>query len=90
MKNGFYEKQIENIAKSSKAVAILSTVVYHSAVRAGFVKNLIPLSYRNGRSSGRWPKLPWLLTDSWIRNSKGTIVPTREADFNVVPRADEV
>ncbi|XP_073139829.1 uncharacterized protein [Henckelia pumila] len=82
--------KIENIAKSSNAVAILSTVGYHSAVRAGFVKNLIPLSYRNGRSSGRWPNLPWLHTDSWIRNSKGTIIPTREADSNVVPRADEV
>ncbi|KAJ9139715.1 hypothetical protein P3X46_030424 [Hevea brasiliensis] len=62
--------KIENIAKSCNAVAILSTLFYHSAVRAGFVKNLISLTAKNGKSSARWPNLPWLHTDSWIKNSK--------------------
>ncbi|EYU46303.1 hypothetical protein MIMGU_mgv1a021307mg [Erythranthe guttata] len=68
--------KIENIAKSCNAVAILSTVGYHSAVRAGFVKNLIQFSNLNGRNSSstsaRWPDLPWLHTDSWIKKSKGS------------------
>ncbi|KAL0419628.1 UNVERIFIED_CONTAM: Long-chain-fatty-acid--AMP ligase FadD26 [Sesamum radiatum] len=80
--------KIENIAKSCNAVAILSTVGYHSAVRAGFVKNLIQFSSRNGKCSARWPNLPWLHTDSWIKKSKG--LPPANMDSNVVPQADEL
>uniref|UniRef100_A0A2N9HH20 Carrier domain-containing protein n=1 Tax=Fagus sylvatica TaxID=28930 RepID=A0A2N9HH20_FAGSY len=62
--------KIENIAISCGAVAILSTIGYHSAVRAGSVKNLLSLTAKNRKSSARWPNLPWLHTDSWIKNSK--------------------
>ncbi|GAA0160207.1 hypothetical protein LIER_16812 [Lithospermum erythrorhizon] len=64
--------KIDNIAKSSNAVAILSTVGYHTAVRAGFVKSLVSLSKKNQKPSGRWPDLPWLHTDTWIRNSNAS------------------
>ncbi|XP_063937135.1 uncharacterized protein LOC135147742 [Daucus carota subsp. sativus] len=59
--------KIENIAKSSNAVAILSTAAYHLAVRAGSVKSLISLP---SKSSAQWPNLPWIHTDSLIKNSK--------------------
>ncbi|KAF5726792.1 hypothetical protein HS088_TW22G00474 [Tripterygium wilfordii] len=62
--------KIANIAKSCNAVAILSTLVYHSAVRAGAVKNLISFMGKNGKSSVSWPNLPWLHTDSWIKSNK--------------------
>jgi acyl-CoA synthetase (AMP-forming)/AMP-acid ligase II len=62
--------KIENIANSCGAVAILSTIGYHSAVRAGSVKNLLSLTAKNRKSSAHWPNLPWLHTDSWIKNSK--------------------
>lgn len=62
-------QKIENIAKSCNAVAILSTIGYHAAVRAGSVKSLILLNGINGKSSARWPNLPWLHTDSWIKNT---------------------
>lgn len=62
--------KIENIAKSCNAVAILSTAGYHAAVRAGSVKHLISLSCKNGTNSGRWPNLPWIHTDSWVKNAK--------------------
>ncbi|KAJ8574149.1 hypothetical protein K7X08_025954 [Anisodus acutangulus] len=62
--------KIENIAKSCKAVAILSTSGYHVAVRAGSVKNLLSLSRKNGTNSTRWPNLPWIHTDSWVKNAK--------------------
>lgn len=78
--------KIENVAKSCNVVAILSTLGYHSAVRAGFVKNLIQLS--NGKNSGRWPNLPWLHTDSWIKKSKA--LPTLDMDSNVVPGIDDL
>ncbi|XP_057508438.1 uncharacterized protein LOC130791309 [Actinidia eriantha] len=65
--------KIENIAKSCNAVAILSTIGYHGAVRAGAVKNLISLSGKNWKSSGKWPDLPWLHTDSWVKNSKSML-----------------
>ncbi|XP_052307263.1 uncharacterized protein LOC18097267 isoform X6 [Populus trichocarpa] len=58
--------KIESIAKSCNAVAILSTLLYHSAVRAGSVKNLISLAGKNGK----WPNLPWMHTDSWLKDSK--------------------
>ena len=62
--------KIENIAKSCGIVAILSTVAYHSAVRAGLVKNFITL--KNGKSSARWPSLPWLHTDTWVNYSRSS------------------
>ncbi|PHU29478.1 hypothetical protein BC332_01571 [Capsicum chinense] len=62
--------KIENIAKSCNAVAILSTAGYHVAVRAGSVKHLISLNRKNGTSSARWPNLPWIHTDSWVKNAK--------------------
>ncbi|KAJ1377059.1 Trimeric LpxA-like superfamily [Sesbania bispinosa] len=64
--------KIENIAKSCGIVAILSTVAYHSAVRAGLVKSFISLTGKNGKSTARWPNLPWLHTDSWVNNSKSS------------------
>lgn len=60
--------KIEYIAKSCGAVAILSTLGYHSAVRVGKVKNMIASIRENGKSSALWPKLPWMHTDSWIKN----------------------
>ncbi|KAJ0563865.1 putative AMP-dependent synthetase/ligase, amine oxidase, phosphopantetheine binding ACP [Helianthus annuus] len=63
--------KLENIAKSSNAKAILSTVLYHGAVRAGNVKNLISLSSKGGKSSAKWPNLPWIHTDSLVKNAKG-------------------
>lgn len=71
--------KIENIAKSSGAVAILSTIVYHSAVRAGMVKGLITLTKKRGKSSANWPNLTWLHTDSWIKNFKKAL-PNDAAD----------
>ena len=62
--------KIESIVKSCNAVAILSTLLYHSVVRAGSVKNLISLEAKNGKCSARWPKLPWFHTDSWLKDSK--------------------
>ncbi|KAI7725940.1 hypothetical protein M8C21_013228 [Ambrosia artemisiifolia] len=61
--------KLENIAKSCNAKAILSTVLYHGAVRAGSVKNLISL--KAGKSSAKWPNLPWIHTDSLVKNAKG-------------------
>ncbi|KAK1421598.1 hypothetical protein QVD17_24067 [Tagetes erecta] len=61
--------KLENIAKSSNAKAILSTALYHGAVRAGSVKNLISL--KPGKSSAKWPNLPWIHTDSLVKNVKG-------------------
>ncbi|KAK9078555.1 hypothetical protein SSX86_002612 [Deinandra increscens subsp. villosa] len=63
--------KLENIAKSSNAKAILSTSLYHGAVRAGSVKNLISLSRKAGKSSAKWPDLPWIHTDSLVKNAKG-------------------
>lgn len=63
--------KIENIAKACNAVAILSTISYHAAVRAGTVKAILTLSTKTHKSSGRWPNLPWLHTDSCVRSSKG-------------------
>jgi len=65
--------KIENIAKSCGIVAILSTVAYHSAVRAGLVKNLISLTGKTGKSAAQWPKLPWLHTDSWVNNNSRSL-----------------
>ncbi|KAK2992137.1 hypothetical protein RJ640_026769 [Escallonia rubra] len=62
--------KIENVAKSCNAVAILSTAGYHMAVRAGSVKSLISLAGKTGKTSARWPNLPWLHTDSLVKNSR--------------------
>lgn len=70
--------KIENIAKSCGIGAILSTVAYHSAVRAGLVKNFITL--KNGKSSARWPSLPWLHTDTWVNNSRSYAVEDQYND----------
>ncbi|OMO94048.1 AMP-dependent synthetase/ligase [Corchorus capsularis] len=71
--------KIENIAKSCNAVAILSTIVYHSAVRAGLVKSLLSLSGKKGKSTSSWPNLTWLHTDSWIKNFS-KLLPNDMAD----------
>ncbi|CAK8536019.1 unnamed protein product [Lathyrus sativus] len=70
--------KIENIAKSCGIGAILSTVAYHSAVRAGLVKNFITL--KNGKSSARWPSLPWLHTDPWVNNSRSSAMEDQYND----------
>ncbi|XP_023742156.3 uncharacterized protein LOC111890232 isoform X1 [Lactuca sativa] len=61
---------IENIAKKTKAVAILSTFSYHVFVKANSAKNKIMLT-RKTKNLPSWPNLPWLHTDSWIKNFKG-------------------
>ncbi|KAK7262556.1 hypothetical protein RJT34_30130 [Clitoria ternatea] len=66
--------KVENISKSCSIVAILSTVAYHLAVRAGSLKNLISLTGKNGKSSAQWPNLPWLHTDTWVKNSKTMVL----------------
>ncbi|KAJ1399879.1 Trimeric LpxA-like superfamily [Sesbania bispinosa] len=66
--------KIENISKSCGIVAILSTVAYHSAVRAGSLKNFISLTGKKGKSSARWPNLPWFHTDTWVKNSKSMVL----------------
>ncbi|XP_027911686.1 uncharacterized protein LOC114170408 [Vigna unguiculata] len=73
-RNGQSLKQIENIAKSCSIVAILSTVAYHSAVRAGSLKNLISFVGKNEKSLARWPNLPWLHTDTWVKKSKSMVL----------------
>ncbi|XP_065866063.1 uncharacterized protein [Euphorbia lathyris] len=77
--------KIENIAKSSNAVAILSTLIYHSAVRAGSVKNLIQFTGKKAKSSARWPNLPWIHTDSWIKNSKNLPLGNMEVQSESQP-----
>ncbi|CAB4312074.1 unnamed protein product [Prunus armeniaca] len=80
--------KIENIAKSCGAVAILSTISYHWAVQAGSVKNMISLTGKNQKSKARWPNLPWLHTDSWIKNSKNVVVDGIADEFE--PQGDDV
>lgn len=80
--------KIENIAKSCGAVAILSTISYHWAVQAGSVKNMISLTGKNQKSKARWPNLPWLHTDSWIKNSKNVVVEGIADEFE--PQGDDV
>ncbi|CAN1200142.1 Long-chain-fatty-acid--AMP ligase FadD32 [Linum perenne] len=81
--------KIENIAKSCKAVAILSTSFYHTAVRAGSVKLLITLAGKNENVSGRWPNLPWCHTDSWVKNSK-TILPGDKSVSDSEPKPQDL
>ncbi|KAL7595771.1 hypothetical protein Lser_V15G29164 [Lactuca serriola] len=61
---------IENIAKRTKAVAILSTFNYNVLVKANSAKNKIMLT-RKTKNLPSWPNLPWIHTDSWIKNFKG-------------------
>nr|XP_011461912.1 PREDICTED: uncharacterized protein LOC105350727 [Fragaria vesca subsp. vesca] len=77
--------KIENIAKSCNAKAILSTISYHWAVQAGSLKSMISLTGKNGKSSARWPSLPWLHTDSWVKNSKGGVVVALEDESESQP-----
>ncbi|KAG8370894.1 hypothetical protein BUALT_Bualt13G0030900 [Buddleja alternifolia] len=60
---------VSTIAKACNAVAILSTVSYHITVKAASARNLLSLK-RNSKLSPRWPDLPWLHTDSWVKKSK--------------------
>ncbi|KAF8653877.1 hypothetical protein HU200_062011 [Digitaria exilis] len=60
--------KVENISKVCNAVAILSTSSYHAAVRAGYVKNIVTLAKSAQKCSAQWPDLPWIHTDSWIKN----------------------
>lgn len=63
--------KIENIAKVCNAVAILSTVGYHAAVWASALKSMISFPGKKDPNPARWPDLPWLHTDSWVKNLKG-------------------
>ncbi|KAF0890511.1 hypothetical protein E2562_002868 [Oryza meyeriana var. granulata] len=60
--------KVENISKLCNAVAILSTSSYHAAVRAGYIKNIVTLAKRAQKCSAQWPDIPWIHTDSWIKN----------------------
>ncbi|XP_057809111.1 uncharacterized protein LOC131023584 [Salvia miltiorrhiza] len=60
---------VSNIARACNAVAILSAVGYHTTVKAASVKNMFALN-GSSKSSSRWPVLPWLHTDSWVKKSK--------------------
>ncbi|XP_062225911.1 uncharacterized protein LOC133924410 [Phragmites australis] len=60
--------KVENVSKVCNAVAILSTSSYHAAVRAGYVKNIVTLAKSAQKCSAQWPDLPWIHTDSWIKN----------------------
>ena len=84
-RNGQALKQIENIAKSCSIVAILSTVAYHSAVRAGSLKNLISFVGKNEKSLARWPNLPWLHTDTWVKKSKSMVLEDLDEQCELKP-----
>ncbi|KAL6989680.1 hypothetical protein U1Q18_015431 [Sarracenia purpurea var. burkii] len=60
---------IEHITKACKVVGILSTFNYHTSVHAASVRSTILITGKS-KSCPRWPDLPWLHTDSWIKNSK--------------------
>ncbi|KAF4391721.1 hypothetical protein G4B88_005607 [Cannabis sativa] len=81
-------QKIENIAKSCEAVAILSTLGYHSAVRAGLVKSLILMAGKSGKCKAQWPNLPWLHTNTWIKNSKN--LPVEGKVDRSEPEANDV
>ncbi|KAI3869382.1 hypothetical protein MKW92_034984 [Papaver armeniacum] len=77
--------KIENISKSCNAVAILTTLGYHSAVRAGALKNIISLTKKNGKCSARWPDLPWLHTDSWVKKSSQILPELKSGQSTLQP-----
>ncbi|KAL6652550.1 hypothetical protein ACP70R_011475 [Stipagrostis hirtigluma subsp. patula] len=60
--------KVENVSKVCNAVAILSTSSYHAAVRAGYVKSIVTQAMTAQKCSTQWPDLPWIHTDSWIKN----------------------
>ncbi|KAK3142310.1 hypothetical protein QOZ80_4BG0344910 [Eleusine coracana subsp. coracana] len=60
--------KVENVSKVCNAVAILSTSSYHAAVRAGYLKNIVTFAKNAQKCSAQWPDLPWIHTDSWIKN----------------------
>ncbi|CAD6263388.1 unnamed protein product [Miscanthus lutarioriparius] len=60
--------KVENVSKVCNAVAILSTSSYHAVVRAGYIKNIVTLAKSAQKFSAQWPDLPWIHTDSWIKN----------------------
>ncbi|PNT61291.1 hypothetical protein BRADI_5g13250v3 [Brachypodium distachyon] len=59
--------KVENVSKVCNAVAILSTNSYHAAVRAGYIKNIVTLA-KSQKCSAQWPDIPWIHTESWIKN----------------------
>ncbi|XP_051120905.1 uncharacterized protein LOC127244416, partial [Andrographis paniculata] len=61
---------LSNIARASGAVAILSTVSYDIMVKAASARNMLSLNGTRKSSAARWPDLPWLHTDSWIKKFK--------------------
>ncbi|KAM0942933.1 putative AMP-dependent synthetase/ligase, amine oxidase, phosphopantetheine binding ACP [Dioscorea sansibarensis] len=81
--------KIENISKACNAVAILSTSSYHAAVRAGFVKQWVTLSKSTPNSSARWPDLPWIHTDSWVKNGNYLDFSGRDAVYSE-PKPDDL
>ncbi|KAK4408231.1 Long-chain-fatty-acid--AMP ligase FadD26 [Sesamum angolense] len=70
---------VSNIAKACNAVAILSTVSYHITVKAASARNMLALK-GNSKHSPRWPDLPWLHTDSWVKKSKISISRSHTAE----------
>lgn len=60
---------VSNTAKACNAAAILSTINYHITVKAASARNILLLKGKS-ESSPRWPDLPWLHTDSWVKKSK--------------------
>ncbi|KAL0437251.1 UNVERIFIED_CONTAM: Long-chain-fatty-acid--AMP ligase FadD28 [Sesamum radiatum] len=70
---------VSNIAKACNAVAILSTVSYHITVKAASARNMLALK-GNSKHSPRWPDLPWLHTDSWVKKSKISISCSHTAE----------
>uniref|UniRef100_A0A6V7QWC8 4-coumarate--CoA ligase n=1 Tax=Ananas comosus var. bracteatus TaxID=296719 RepID=A0A6V7QWC8_ANACO len=82
--------KIENISKACEAVAILSTSSYHAAVRAGFVKNIVSLAKSNQKSSGRWPDLSWIHTDSWIKSYKTSKNSLENAASVIEPQPNDL
>ncbi|WOL12047.1 hypothetical protein Cni_G20811 [Canna indica] len=73
--------KIQNISKSCRTVAILSTSSYHAAVRVGFMKYVIPLAKSNVNSSASWPDLPWVHTDSLVKKYKSQSVKSHSKDL---------
>ncbi|KAK7325060.1 hypothetical protein VNO77_29113 [Canavalia gladiata] len=80
--------KIENIAKSCGIVAILSTLAYHSAVRAGLVKSLISFAGKKGKSTAQWPNLPWLHTEAWVNNSRSSAM--EDVDDQCEPQPGDI
>ncbi|KAL7084478.1 hypothetical protein ACP275_14G225100 [Erythranthe tilingii] len=77
---------ISNISKACNAVAILSTVSYHIAVKASSARNMLSLKGKD-RNAPRWPDLPWLHTDSWVKKSRTSMQNGHNVDkYEPLPR----